>query len=307
MSFQRAKSGDDLKIPARDWNACLDAAEAYASRRGGGAVTRSQGDGGGEDILIKNTTAVDLDRFAVLGITGVIIDPADNEQEFKNRIALTGTTPTTADHAGKFAVLQEPCAAGKIARARLDGLTVCKIDAADSDQYADVADDDATMLKGASSGSSRILWRATGTGAQWAIARLQGSGSSAQELYVAAEWGDYLECKTDPFATEDPIYVAKPRSLRRSLDEGTSGNITVTYQTNFEKVISDSGSPPYPDERLRITPTYTAGLYPARYIVAMSIGETGVTRPDPEGGSDIPVTLIDLNVDARQWAEVLFL
>ena len=69
-------------------------------------------------ILVKNTSGQDQDRFAVLGIDAPIIAPgADgNEEEFKRQVALSCVTPT-AEHAGRFVVLQEPLADGAIGRA----------------------------------------------------------------------------------------------------------------------------------------------------------------------------------------------
>lgn len=300
MTFRRAQPGDQLSIPAAAWNACLDAAEANIANQGQVAVVRGLRTGAADEVLIKNTTETDLDRFAVLGISGIMIDPADNEQAFKNQIALTGTTPTTADHLGKFAVLQEPCGAGKIARAKLDGLTVCKVDATDTDVFADVSDSDATMLKGASAGAACILWRQSGTGAQWAVVRLANKAAGGATVYeVYSVEADHLVCRLPSESGSDPVtYVAKPWSLRRSLDEGTTGTITVIYTNGKEKTVEDSAG--YPDEVLRITPSYNNGTFPLAYILAMEVGDTGVTV-DGE-----PVTLLDLNIDGRQWAEVLY-
>ena len=42
------------------------------------------------DIMVKNNTGADRDRFDVLGISGPIISPADNLVEFQNRVAMVG-------------------------------------------------------------------------------------------------------------------------------------------------------------------------------------------------------------------------
>ncbi len=50
----------------------------------------------------------------MLGIDGPIFTPVDSEDGFKNRVALVGVTPANPTHLGRFAILLEPIANGKI-------------------------------------------------------------------------------------------------------------------------------------------------------------------------------------------------
>jgi len=59
--------------------------------------------------------------MAVLGIDTPIIDPSSNNSEFKNRVALSCVTPAANTHEGKFVILAEPLASGKIGKACLPG------------------------------------------------------------------------------------------------------------------------------------------------------------------------------------------
>jgi len=115
--------------------------------------------------------------------------------------------------------------------------------------------------------------------------------------------GDYLVCRSPdaPFDGE-VTRVAKPWNLRRSLDEGTQGNITTTYETNVRKVVSSDS---FPDETLLVTPPYSPQVH---MIVALNVGpSTGVIiEAESEADEDVELSWIDMNIDARQWAELLF-
>ena len=52
----------------------------------------------------------------MLGIDSPVISPTDNETEFKNTVALSCVAPTSS-HAGKFVVLLEPLADGRMGKA----------------------------------------------------------------------------------------------------------------------------------------------------------------------------------------------
>jgi len=120
-------------------------------------------------ILVQNDSGGTVPRFGVLGLGDPPILPTTNLAEWQNRIVLKGTTPATADHLAKFAVLLEPLAAGKVGPAVISGVVNMQvnIDAA-WHEFADVEDTVATHLKSRPYGAGRILWAATGTGIQYA-------------------------------------------------------------------------------------------------------------------------------------------
>jgi len=66
-----------------------------------------------------------------LGVTGIVFGPTDNLTEFKNQPTLTGGIPSgqfhAAGHVGRFVVLLEPIAAGKIGRGVASAFTVCRV------------------------------------------------------------------------------------------------------------------------------------------------------------------------------------
>jgi len=162
-----------LKIPAATFNTFVDSARDYLQRRQsqGGRATPSARDSG--IVLVRNDSGSDVGRFAVLGIDSPVITPTDNADEFKNRVALAGVTPTEASHWGAFVVTLEPIAAGEIGRACAAGVCPAKVYVTDTTHaFADVSDGQAGYLASAETGAAQILWRETGTGEVWAIVRL---------------------------------------------------------------------------------------------------------------------------------------
>jgi len=177
-ALKKVTTGSPLTIPAAAYNAFIDAARAEQAHQGdqgvpGQAVPRESG-----IVLIKNTTESDLDRFAILGIDSPIFTPDEAEQEFKNRVALKGVTPDIDDHLGRFAVLLEPLAAGRIGLGMVQGVTPVKVNIdAVSYRWADLCDAQTGYLEAGNEGSARILWIKSGTGVKWAVVRLGNSTS----------------------------------------------------------------------------------------------------------------------------------
>ncbi|MCG3181833.1 MAG: hypothetical protein BIFFINMI_04268 [Phycisphaerae bacterium] len=178
-AIRKVKPGDPLRIPAAAFNAFVDAAEDLRRRQ------HDQSAGvqpvGSQTVIvpIKNNSGGDLGRFAVLGIDGPIFTPADSEDGFKNRIALVGVAPADPTHLGRFAILTEPIANGKIGQAAVAGVCVAKVDVqAEDDGFADIGDGSTASLTCGPSGAATILWKESGTGEKWAIVRFGGGGGA---------------------------------------------------------------------------------------------------------------------------------
>jgi hypothetical protein len=186
-ALRKVQAGQPLAIPASAYNAFIDAALDFRQRTAHivqGAQPSFQQTG---VILVRNDSGSDRARFEVLGLDVPVITPDVNEEAFRNRLALAGVLPAVDTHEGRYAVLSEPVAAGKIGRAVVDGVTVVKVTVADEAQeprFAEMADGDATGLAAQASGSTAILWRAGGTGPQWAVVRLLGKPAAAVGLHV---------------------------------------------------------------------------------------------------------------------------
>jgi len=172
----KARSGQPLRIRAGTFNTMVDAAKAWKSGRAGyGSTAAGYRPPDTDVVLVENDSGGDRDRFDILGVDDVIISPTDNEDEFANRVMLSGTTPNPATHLGRFVVLLEPIADGEIGRASISGVCPCEIDVIDSAHaYADINPDSGDRYTPASRqfGSAEILWKESGTGTKWAVLRL---------------------------------------------------------------------------------------------------------------------------------------
>ena len=130
--FPRANPGDPLRIPASAWNRMRDA--TLQVERGGGTIGRIIGGKPSPvEVLVKNATVTDLSRYDVMAIGDPLFGPSVNLVEFQTNLCIQGVAPSTAAHAGKWAVLLEPIAAGQIGRAVISGDTIALIDVTDAD------------------------------------------------------------------------------------------------------------------------------------------------------------------------------
>ena len=122
-TLKKVKSGDPLAIPAATFNSFVDAAKDFQARQ----LAQQQGSqptqkAGTSVIFVRNDSGEDRERFDILGIETPIFTPTDDEDAFKNQVAVAGIVPTAADHAGKFVILLEPVAAGEVGRACISGV-----------------------------------------------------------------------------------------------------------------------------------------------------------------------------------------
>ena len=172
-ALKKVQAGQPLSIPARAYNAFVDAAQDYLDRR------EDQGTGSGRDVrhsgivLVKNSSGAARERFDVLGVSGILYSPSENLLGFKNQPVLTGVVPTVADHAARFVISLVPLAEGAVGPALASGVAPVRVDVADEGhRYADVNDGAAGSLKSGARGAALILWKESGTGEKWAVVRL---------------------------------------------------------------------------------------------------------------------------------------
>jgi hypothetical protein len=244
-ALKKVRSGQELAIPARAYNAFVDAALAH---REGGSSLRSRPPHGrasradhAATILVRNDSGGDIPRFGVLGLDGPIIEPGDNLASFQNQPAFSGSTPAAGTHEGRFALVQQPLASGAIGPAIVDGLSVARVNVADaSHTYADIADGDATQLLSSAAGSARILWAAPGTGTQWALVSLghaagvAGVGGTAEnplDLGQYAEHPDAADAQLwDRASQDDHDGVRVTISTGQRYDHSAATPMLLTYQ-----------------------------------------------------------------------------
>lgn len=124
----------------------------------------------------------------------------------------------------------------------------------------------------------------------------QGTGilaaARARRFQIVAVRGDYLECYPYDGASADTaakFTVAKPPRLRASETDYNGVSFSAYGSDGQTRTASDTVT----TESQRVTPDYLVGA--EIYAIQSPVGGTGV--------SDAPAW-IDLNLDARTWAEV---
>ncbi len=173
-AFKKVQPGQRLEVTAEAFNAFLDAARAVREHKVFG-TDASQFFRQSGIVKVRNASGADQGRFAVLGLTEPIILPAANEPEFKRQVTFEGVVPSKSDHKGKFAVLLEPVADGKIGLAVVAGVVPVRLQVDPNQLYdrAEIIDADTGKLLNVPHGSARVLWiDAIGSEERWAIVRL---------------------------------------------------------------------------------------------------------------------------------------
>lgn len=229
--------GQTLRISAGDYNAMLDAARAHRlTQRLTADEPSSQLQSG--IILVRNATGSDRDFLDILAIDVPLILPTDSLNEWRSRVALSCIDPGTT-HAGRYVVLQEPIPAGKMGRAMVIGVTPVNLDVtADTDRFAEVVSTVTATLKTGTTGSARILWKESGTGAKRGIVMLTGEGGAGGGA-APTDDGQVWCSKTGPLAGEWTVNVDVGKGQRTAT--ATPGSVDVAISSDGDAVrISDA-------------------------------------------------------------------
>lgn len=224
--FRKVAAGDPLTIPAAAYNAFIDLVrgdQPAPSPAGNGAAGLPSG-----IIRIKNNSGADRARWEVLGLDVPLVLPADNAAEFARQVALAGVLPTAA-HAGKWALLLEPVAAGAIGRAVASGVTVGKVNVTAGEEARTLADAEAGLasLQAVTAGGAEVLWKEAGTGLLWAVLRFPapaaaggGGGGTGTGVEVKEADGtpDYTGVSVLLFDSFDGFVLSQPAGGQARLD-----------------------------------------------------------------------------------------
>lgn len=187
-AFSKVKIGDPFDMPVAMYNTIVDMANWFRDQQATrqSSVIRESFDA--DIVFVKNDSGEDCPQFGVLGIDSSIFDPGAGEvdsQAFRQRVAITGVAPTDEDHTGNFAILLQPLADGGCGQALVSGACHVKINVVnESDDFADIDNEDVTRLKSGAAGAAKILWKQSGTGEKWGYVRFGGAGSSIVRGYL---------------------------------------------------------------------------------------------------------------------------
>lgn len=186
--FKKVAPGEAVTFSAEQWNLFVDAAKAEQQRQ----LDRFSGTPSYHHdaaiVRVRNDSGEDLHRNSVLGLEAPIFVPVDeaSTNAFLREVTFRGITPT-AGHRGKFAVLLDPAANGRIARAYVAGVCQVRVDVqSPKHKCADVAVGDPTRLRSTKRGSAQLLWLgdseaydAYSDDERWAIIRFGSTCSSS--------------------------------------------------------------------------------------------------------------------------------
>lgn len=172
------KPGDPVEFSASAWNDAVEAGIAERGRRHDRRSLAPAQSRQGAIVRVKNQTATDLPRRAVLGLSGPIFTPDTDLDAFLREVTFRGVLPTE-HHVGRYAILLEPAAAGRIVRAFVAGVCQVMIDVINDEHTCAEVDPGTTAhLVSAEGGSAQILWREGDSaypgpeqGVQWAVVR----------------------------------------------------------------------------------------------------------------------------------------
>lgn len=169
--FRKVRSGQPLRIPAAAYNAFVDAAVDLRRRErnsnAGSALEPAQRG----IVLVRNDSDDDIEPYHALAITGVLVQPDNEDQErtFHSRTPLTGEIATEESPSLSFALALQPIKPGDLGRCVLTGVTPARVFITnETDTTCELAPEE-TMLASTPMGGIPILWKEEGTGEKWAV------------------------------------------------------------------------------------------------------------------------------------------
>lgn len=185
--WQKTSSGAPLSIPAASWNALMDMGAEWDRRREQGSPALSAERPGA--CLVKNSSGAARAAFSVLAVTGSLIAPADNLDEFKRLPAVVAGNPTAVSRT--LVVIQRQARVDEIVDGLLCGSSICQVNVSKEDHgYAVPAA--GGIPASAAAGPLRILWKAAGTGNVWALVSWPASPKTAVTIGAVAGSYDFV-------------------------------------------------------------------------------------------------------------------
>ena len=187
-ALRKVRTGEPLRIPAAAYNAFIDAAIANRASERNTFADPGRGPTQRGIVLVRNDSPDDLPAHHALAITGVLVEPGEDDQErtFQGRTPLTAEVATEDSPPLSFVVAVKPIRAGEIGRCVLHGVTAARITVQnEADETCELKAEE-TLLATTPLGGVPILWKEEGTGEVWAVIEL-GRPSLARVTAVLGE------------------------------------------------------------------------------------------------------------------------
>lgn len=179
MTIRHVSGGESVQFTADSFNSIIDAANAHRGNLAPKQRTGRQRTSEAGIVWIRNDTNAPLKRLAIVGLTGVAIepsDPTDSKGTFQFDPIFKAVSRDRALHFYRHAILLEPALASEVVRAQTLGVIAMRITKqSTADAFAGI-DFDATatetIFKGGFTGPHQILYAESGTGEKWAVLQL---------------------------------------------------------------------------------------------------------------------------------------
>lgn len=173
--LKHVQPGEPMRQPSADGhNAMVDAAEFHRRRQRLGTGGQQFNAVRGQLVKVQNDSSGTVPVGGVLGISGLAIQPSDDDVEKFRRPIFTGVAPQIETHGGKFCIAQEPIKQDAVGRCVLSGETFAKVNLVDVDDVLCGVTDDSTTKLTSGLGLCRILAIPSGasTGDNWCWVRI---------------------------------------------------------------------------------------------------------------------------------------
>ena len=173
--FKKVQAGQDLQVSAEVWNTLIDLTRKQKDQKHPQGANSEPLFNNSNLAKVRNQTGSDLDQFSVVGLESPIIQPTDNELEFKRKITFEAIVPTDST-AGRFGVCIEPIATGAIGKAAIAGIVPVRL-AVDVVPFACACPivDEPGFLKAVPHGPVSVLWMEAVGSIRWSIIRFDDS------------------------------------------------------------------------------------------------------------------------------------
>jgi len=253
-TLKKVQSGQRLRISASAYNAFVDTALEHQQRQRDMASETRPSTRQADIILVRNDSGGDVGRFAVLAITGSVF--TGGTDEFRNRVVLSGSTPTSSPH-GRFVITAEPIKAGGIGPAFASGVCPVQVDVIE-DQHgqADTALSNTDHLTSRYGGAATILWRPGGIGLQWAVVRfasletiwlndveLDEENTAGRVVEVGLKWKTPGVRTIVPFVNEKYNQLVDP-----AIQSGDKVKVSLSYDGMAQRIVPNVDDSGIPDE-----------------------------------------------------------
>jgi hypothetical protein len=201
-------------------------------------------------IWVKNSSGADRSRFESLTLGAPITTVADGESPFLQQepVALIGTQPADAAFRTPWAVLLEDIPNGKLGQALRAGITIARVNVANSAHRRVHMTRGSCVLQSGFAGQARLIWCEARvspytTGEQWAIVEFDGNpavklhGKTGSGGIAEGTWN--AQCtEFTPGSAAVTIYEWDDQATKyKRLLDASSNAVTQTVRNDVDEAV----------------------------------------------------------------------